>query len=200
MSYSTAIDEVLQEIEAFTIKTHPKSHMLSGALQGKFLEMISRMVAPEKILEVGTFTGFSALCLAKGLKPGGKLHTIEMREDDAAVARQFFAKAGMQEHIILHVEDAKECLMHLTETWDLVFLDADKVSYIEYYELILPRLRTGAWILADNVYFHGQVLDVPIRGKNAVAIHSFNEHVAQDPRTEQVILSIRDGLSIIRKI
>ena len=197
--FTDKLDAVLKEIEDFTIATHPKSHMLSGAVQGKFLEMISTMIKPSRVLEIGTFTGFSALCLAKGLAQDGQLHTIEMREEDAQTAMRFFDKSGMKEKIQLHIGNATEIIPSLNETWDLVFIDADKVSYIDYYELTLPRVKSGGWILADNVLFHGQVLHDEIVGKNPKAIHEFNEHVSRDERTEKVMLTIRDGLTLIRK-
>jgi spermidine synthase len=197
--FTDKLDAVLKEVEDFTLATHPKSHMLSGAVQGKFLEMISRMVNPSRVLEIGTFTGFSALCLAKGLSQDGVLHTIEMREEDAQTATRFFDKSGMKEKIQMHVGNASEIIPSLNETWDLVFIDADKLSYIDYYELTLPRVKSGGWILADNVLFHGQVLNDEIVGKNPKAIHAFNEHVSRDERTEKVILTIRDGLTLIRK-
>jgi len=196
---STAIDPLLNEVMRFTISHHPKSHMLSGALQGKLLEMLSRMIAPSRILEIGTFTGFSALCLAKGLTEGGLLHTIEMRDADADIAQSFFNQSPYNNQIQLHRGDAKNIIPSLTETWDLIFLDADKVSYIDYYELTLPHIRRGGWMLADNIFFHGDAIQQPPEGKNGKAIHDFNQHVAADTRTEQVVLSLRDGLTIIRK-
>jgi predicted O-methyltransferase YrrM len=198
--FSTAHDELLQQILEETYATHAHAHMLSGAVQGKFLQMISQMLTPAKVLEIGSFTGFSALCLAAGLQTNGRLHTIELREEDANVSKNNFAKSVYANQIILHVGNAKEIIPLLQETWDLIFIDADKPSYIEYYELTLPTLKKGGFILADNVLFHGQVLEENITGKNASAIHAFNEHVENDPRTEQVILSIRDGISLIRKI
>jgi predicted O-methyltransferase YrrM len=197
--YSDKLDNLLKEIVDFTVATHPKSHMLSGAVQGKFLEMVATMVKPSRVLEIGTFTGFSALCLAKGLAPDGILHTIEMREEDAQTAIRFFDKSGMKDKIKLHIGNATEIIPSLDESWDLVFIDADKVSYIDYYELTLPRVKSGGWILADNVLFHGQVLNEVIVGKNPKAIHAFNEHVSKDERTEKVMLTIRDGLTLIRK-
>ncbi len=197
--YTTALDEVTGEIEAYTLGNHPHAQMLSGHVQGKVLEMISRMIAPERILEIGTFTGFSALCLAKGLQPGGKLHTMELRSDDAQKARAYFKKAGEENKIELHVGNALEIIPELNETWDLVFIDADKVNYIAYYELTLPWIKKGGWILADNVLFHGEVLDENVKGKNAKAIQAFNEHVKNDDRVQQVMLTIRDGLLLIQK-
>ena len=197
--HTSLLDEVLNEIEEYTLANHPHAQMLSGHVQGKFLEMISCMIQPKKILEIGTFTGFSALCLAKGLQEGGILHTIEIREDDAAIAGKYFNKAGATNKIKLHLGDALHIIPVLNETWDLVFIDADKVSYIEYYELTLPMVKKGGWIVADNVLFHGQVLENPVTGKNAKAMIAFNDHIAADSRVEQVVLTVRDGLMIIRK-
>lgn len=198
--YTSPLDEVSAANEVHTRANHPHAHMHSGHVQGKFLEMISRMIKPVKILEIGTFTGFSALCLSKGLEAGGELHTIELREEDAANANGWFLKAGIEKMIKLHVGDAREIIPRLRETWDLVFIDADKVSYIDYYELTLPGLRSGGWILADNVLFHGEVLEDELKGKNARAIDAFNRHVSGDNRVEQVMLTIRDGLTLIRKL
>ena len=198
--FSTAHEELLQQVLVETNATHPHAHMVSGAVQGKFLQLISRMVNPLKVLEIGTFTGFSALCLAAGLQQDGEIHTIEIREEDAATAQQNFNKSSYKENIKLHIGDAKKIISTLEHNWDIVFIVADKVSYIDYYELTLPQLKQNGFILADNVLFHGQVLEENITGKNAIAIHAFNEHVAKDKRTEQVLLSVRDGISIIRKI
>ncbi|MFZ1453131.1 MAG: O-methyltransferase [Ferruginibacter sp.] len=196
---TTALDEVLKEIETYTLANHPHAQMLSGHVQGKVLEFFSKMIAPKRILEIGTFTGFSALCLAKGLTPDGKLITLELRKDDAATANDYFRKAGMETRIDLHVGDALEIIPALQENWDLVFIDADKVNYINYYELTLPWIKSGGWILADNVLFHGEVLEENIKGKNAKAIQAFNEHVKNDDRVEQAMLTIRDGLLLIQK-
>lgn len=197
--YTSVLDNVLQEIEDHTLTNHPHAHMLSGHVQGKVLELFSRMIAPERILEIGTFTGFSALCLAKGLTENGKLITLELRDEDARSAKQYFAKAGMEKRIDLHVGDALNIIPTLHESWDLVFIDADKVNYINYYELTLPSVKSGGWILADNVLFHGEVLEETVKGKNAKAIHNFNEHVKKDDRVERAMLTIRDGLFLIQK-
>ena len=192
-------DELIHAVGKATMDMHPHAHMLSGHVQGKFLEMISALLQPKRILEIGTFTGYSALCLAKGLQPGGLLHTIELREEDAAKAKKSFDGSDVKEKIILHIGDAKTILSTLKEDWDIVFIDADKTGYIEYYELILPFVKPNGLILADNVLFHGEVLKETITGKNARAIHSFNEHVKNDHRVEQVLLTVRDGLLQIRK-
>jgi caffeoyl-CoA O-methyltransferase len=197
--FSEPTDELLQEIEKYTLEKHAHANMLSGPLQGKFLEMISAIMMPEKILEIGTFTGYSALCLAKGLTENGELHTIELRPEDAKLSKSFFAKSSQHKQIILHEGNALDIIPKLNETWDLIFIDADKGNYINYYELTLPHLRKGGVILADNVLFHGEVLEDEIKGKNAIAIHAFNEHVAKDKRVQRVIMTVRDGLMLIRK-
>jgi predicted O-methyltransferase YrrM len=173
--------------------------MLSGHLQGNFLKFISNILQPKYVLEIGTFTGYSAICLANGIQQGGQLHTIELREPDAATANQNFAFAKMNNLITLHCGNALNIIPTLSYEWDVVFIDADKAGYIDYYELVLPRLSARGIIIADNVLFHGQVLQNPITGKNAKAIHAFNEHVANDNRVEQVMLTLRDGLLLIKK-
>ncbi|MDB5249319.1 MAG: O-methyltransferase [Segetibacter sp.] len=198
--FTSPEDSVLKQINEETVKEHPQAHMISGHIQGKFLSFISNIINPKYVLEIGTFTGYSAICLAEGLqKKGGELHTIELREEDAATALKNFKVAGKENLIILHVGNAKEIIPTLPYEWDLVFIDADKVGYVEYYELILPRLSEKGVIIADNVLFHGQVLDEPIKGKNAIAIDAFNKHVSNDSRVEQVMLTIRDGLLLIKK-
>ena len=197
---SSQQDFFLKQILDDTYAFHPHSHMVSGAVQGKFLQMISRMIKPLKVLEIGTFTGFSTLCLAEGLHKDGEIHSIEIREEDAVTAQKNFNRSIYKENIKLHVGDAKKIIPTFKHDWDLVFIDADKTSYIEYYELTLTHLNKNGFILADNVLFHGEVLSETISGKNAKAINSFNQHVANDPRTEQLILSIRDGISLIRKV
>ena len=181
------------------MQSHAQPHMMSGHLQGQFLEIISKLIRPKRILEIGTMVGYSSICLAKGLVEEGILHTIEMREQDAAIAKGNFIKAGLHEKIQVHVGDALEIIPKLNETWDLVFIDADKPGYIKYYELVKPRLRSGAVILADNVLFHGDVLQKEIKGKNAKAIHAFNEMLAADDEVEKIMLTLRDGLFLIRK-
>jgi caffeoyl-CoA O-methyltransferase len=198
-NYSTAENALLNQIADDTKAAHAQPHMLSGHLQGQFLEIISKLIQPKRILEIGTMVGYSSICLAKGLAADGVLHTIELREEDAAIARINFAKAGLQQKIQLHVGNAVEILPQMEETWDLVFMDADKTGYETYYRLVKPRLKKGGIILADNVLFHGDVLQEEIKGKNAKAIHAFNEMVAADDEVEKVMITMRDGLFLIRK-
>lgn len=198
-SFSSDEGALLQSVNAFTMQHHPHAHMLSGKVQGQFLSMISQLLQPKRILEVGTFTGYSALCLAQGLQKDGKLYTLELREEDAATARQYFNQSQYKDQLLLKLGNAKDIIPTLNETWDIVFIDADKTGYIDYYELILPNLRPNGLIIADNILFHGQVLEPEITGKNAKAIHAFNQHVRNDERVQQVLLTLRDGLSLIRK-
>ncbi len=196
---SSPVDSVLQNIEDDTYQHHADPHMLSGHLQGKVLEMISRMIGPRRILEIGTFTGYSALCLAKGLSSDGILHTIELREEDAFIARDYFNKAGLDEKIIVHTGNALHIVGALNETWDLVFIDADKPGYIDYFNLVFPHVRKNGFILADNIFFHGQVLQDDVKGKNAKAIVEFNQFIKDRSDIDKVALTIRDGLYLIRK-
>lgn len=198
--YTTQEDELLKKVSRFTLQNHPKHHMMSGHVQGKFLEMISCMIQPQRILEVGTFTGYSALCLAKGLTENGVLHTLELREDDAVTAKSFFDQSFLSEKIILHIGDALEIIGELDEVWDLVFIDADKENYINYFNLVLPKLRQHGFILADNTLFHGQVLEEEIKGKSAKAIQAFNDYLLTRTDVEIVMVPLRDGLSLIRKL
>jgi caffeoyl-CoA O-methyltransferase len=199
--YTSPEDELLHEVAQYTYtQREAQSQMLSGHLQGKLLEMIGCMVRPEKILEIGTFTGYSALCLAKGLQPNGKLHTLELREDDAAKAKSYFERSFYKEQIILHIGNALEIVGELGEQWDLVFIDADKENYINYFNLVFPHVKANGFILADNVLFHGQVLEAEVKGKNAIAIQAFNDFILSRNDVEKLMLPVRDGLYVIKKL
>ena len=198
--YSSPEDALLKEVNDYTMQNHPESVMLSGHLQGKVLEMISCMIQPRRILEIGTFTGYSGLCLAKGLAVDGLLHTIELREADAAKAKSFFARSSFADKIILHTGNAFDIIPELDEVWDLVFIDADKPAYIEYFNLVLPRLRKNGFILADNIFFHGQVLEEEVKGKSAKGIQAFNDFIKERKDIEKCVLTIRDGLYLLRKL
>lgn len=199
-NYTSPEDALLHEVAEYTYAHHQHSHMLSGHLQGKFLEMVSCMIRPRRILEIGTFTGYSALCLAKGLQPDGQLHTIELRDDDAARAKSYFDRSNYKEKIILHIGHALNIVGELDEQWDLVFLDADKENYSNYFQRVFPLVKSNGFILADNVLFHGQVLETPVRGKNAKAIQAFNDMILARTDVEMVMLPLRDGLYLIRKL
>lgn len=198
--FTSPEDEVLKLISNQTQEGRSQhAHMLSGHVQGKFLEIFSKIIRPQRILEIGTFTGYSAVCLAKGLAENGMLHTIELRPEDAQLSHNYFIKAGLADKIISHAGNALNIIPTLNEEWDLVFLDADKPGYISYFNLVLPKLKKGGIILADNVLFHGEVLQEELKGKNAIAIHAFNEHVKNCEEVEIVLLTVRDGLMLIRK-
>ncbi|HET9057258.1 MAG TPA: O-methyltransferase [Chitinophagaceae bacterium] len=198
--FTSAEDEIVKYISEQTHRLHQQhTHMLSGHVQGKFLELISKIAQPRRILEIGTFTGYSAVCLAKGLAQDGILHTIELRKEDAEQSRNNFIKAGFADKIISHTGNALDIIPTLAEEWDLVFIDADKPGYIEYFKLVLPRLKKGGIILADNVLFHGEVLQEKLKGKNALAIHAFNQYIKNIDEIEIVLLTVRDGLMLIRK-
>ncbi|MBS1639217.1 MAG: O-methyltransferase [Bacteroidetes bacterium] len=192
-------DDLLQQIQQQTLANHPHAHMLSSPVQGKILTFLSTILQPKYVLEIGTFTGYSALCLAKGLTANGELHTIELRNEDAQTAEKNFSFSAYRNQLILHTGNALEIIPALNYKWDLVFIDADKTGYIDYYEMILPRLSERGIIIADNVLFHGQIFEEPIKNKNAKAIVAFNNHVKEDARTEQVLLTARDGLLLIKK-
>jgi predicted O-methyltransferase YrrM len=198
-AYSNATPIYLKSLYEQTLATHEHGHLQSSWTQGGFLSFMSKMLAPTHILEIGSFTGFSALCLAEGLTSSGELHTIELRAEDAQKAKDAFDLSPRCKQLNMHVGDAKEIIPTLQKKWDLVFIDADKTSYIEYLIMVLPLLNEKGIIIVDNVLFHGEVLEDAVKGKSAKAIQAFNEYVLADPNTEQLILTIRDGLTLIRK-
>lgn len=193
-------DALLKEIADYTRRQHTDPQMISGHLQGKLLEMISCMIRPRRILEIGTFTGYSALCLAKGMTDDGKLHTIDIREEDVKQARVYFNRSEYAAKIISHDGNALEIIPQLNETWDLVFIDADKPAYIEYFNLILPQVRKNGFILADNIFFHGSVFEPETKNKSTKGIKAFNEFIKSRTDIEKIVLTIRDGLYLIKKL
>ena len=177
--------------------------MLSGHAQGRLLSMISHMVRPRRLLEIGAYTGYSALCLAEGLAPDGQLHTIEQNPELEARIRRYVAEAGRTDQIQLHLGPARQVLPTLAETWDLVFIDADKINNDAYYELVLPRVRPGGFLLIDNVLWSGKVLPSYFpkpADKDAHAVRAFNDKIQRDERVENVFLPLRDGLLLVRKL
>ena len=174
--------------------------MLSGKVQCKFLEMISLMLKPKRILEIGTFTGYSAICLAKGLEPDGKIYTIESNEELEGIINKYIKKINGGNTIELIIGDAPIEIPKLNETFDLVFIDADKEQYIEYYKLAKTKLASGGFILVDNVLWGGKVTNIKKQDKETLAIRAFNNFVKQDEDVEQVMIPLRDGLLLIRKL
>lgn len=193
-------EPILQELDRETHLKVPGARMLSGHLQGQVLALLSKMIQPERILEIGTFTGYSAICLANGLTENGKLITIELDDELEGLAQKYFIKAGLQQKIVQVIGPALEIIPSLSETFDLVFLDADKREYVEYYTLIFDRVRSGGYIIADNTLWNGKVLNEPSPGDDqTLGIIAFNEMIKNDSRVEKVILPLRDGMTVIRK-
>ncbi len=190
-------------LQALQRETHLKvlqPHMISGTVQGRLLAMLSKIINPTYILEIGTFTGYSMLCLAEGLTPHGQLHTIEVNDELEEIIRRHIRQASLEAHITLHIGQALEIIPTLSATFDLVFIDADKLAYPQYYELVLAKTRAGGSILIDNVLWKGKVLDLDThQDKKTKALHAFNQLVTQDTRVENVLLPLRDGLMWVRK-
>lgn len=177
-----------------------RPRMLSGHLQGRILKMFCRMLRPQRILEIGTYTGYATLCLAEGLSDDGLIHTLEINDEMEDFIQKYLSRSPDKEKIKLHFGDAMEIIPGLDETFDLVFIDADKRLYAEYYDLVFPKVRTGGLILADNTLWDGKVLEEPHSSdKQTVGILAFNEKIKQDTRIEKVILPLRDGLTMIWK-
>jgi predicted O-methyltransferase YrrM len=202
--HSSPESDVLKKITRSTHLEVINPRMLSGHVQGRVLSMISQMIQPKRILELGTFTGYSALCLAEGLSEDGKLITIEHNDEMEDAIRRNLALSPLGEKIELVIGDAKEILSTLntseTPLFDLVFIDADKKEYCDYLDLVLPLMRQGGWILADNTLWDGHIIDPAYdKDKQTVALRAFNDKVVQDEQLEKVILPLRDGLTIIRK-
>jgi len=197
--FSDATPAYLRPMYEQTLLSHPHAHLQSNWNQGGFLSFFSKLLAPQSILEIGTFTGFSTLCLAEGLTATGSIDTIEIRAEEANAARIHFDASAKGHQIVSHIGDAKDILPTLHKQWDLVFIDADKTGYIEYVNLVLPMLSDKGVIIADNVLFHGQVFEEKITGKNALAMHAFNEYILAHKDIEKIMLTIRDGLTLIRK-
>ena len=178
-----------------------RPRMLSGNLQGQFLKMICRMIGVRRVLEIGTYTGYAAISMAAGLEEGGVLHTIDVNDELEDFTRHYIEKSGLQERIVFHVGDACEIIPMLDEVFDLVFIDADKREYSEYYRLVFDKVRSGGMIVADDVLWDGKVADPQVKlDAQTKGILDFNEMVQADSRVENILLPIRHGLMVIRKV
>jgi predicted O-methyltransferase YrrM len=197
--FSTPADPVLENLYRQTHIRFINPNMVSGHLQGKFLEFISLMIRPENILEIGTFTGYSAICLSKGLRPNGKLITIELNDELTSFSHSFFCQAGADEKITQLTGRAQDIIPGLDLMFDLVFIDGDKREYIEYYKLIIDKVRPGGFIIADNVMWGGKVLEKESTDQQAIWIMNFNTMIRNQTIIEDVIIPLRDGLMLIRK-
>ena len=195
---TTGESEVLQELRRECEEHYEDKAMLSGFFQGRVLSMFSHMIMPKVVLEIGTYLGYSALCFAEGLAEGGKVITLDIQEDTNRVARSFVEKSTYAGKIEFHLGNAVDIIPTLPETFDLVFIDADKPNYSNYYNLVFNRVRPGGFIIADNVLWSGKVLHAE-KDENTQALHEFNKMVAVDKRVANVLLPIRDGLMAVRK-
>ena len=193
--FTSEESEVLRELREHCYAHYEDSSMLSGFFQGRVLAMLSRMIRPRVVLEIGTYLGYSALCLAEGLVDGGKVITLDVNEETNEVARTFVERTRYKDHVEFHLGNALEIIPNLPETFDIVFIDADKPNYSNYYNQVFGKLRTGGFIIADNVLWSGKVLAPD--DENAQALHDFNQMVLADERVSNVLLPIRDGLMII---
>ena len=191
--------ELLQELARETHLKILQPRMLSGAYQGRLLALLSKLIAPKHILEIGTYTGYSALCLAEGLQADGQIDTIDINEELTDMQRKYFEVSVYGKHIVQHLGNAAEIIPAIEGTFDFVFIDADKEQYPLYFDLIVDRVRSGGLIIADNVLWSGKVLE-PATDEATESLQSFNKKVAKDSRVETVILAVRDGLTLLRKI
>ena len=192
--------EILKDLNKETHLKVLNPRMLSGHIQGRFLSIITKLIKPKKILEIGTYTGYSAICMAEGLIEKGIIHTIDINEELVSIQNKYFAKSKCNNSIIQHVGDARNIIKSINEKFDLVFLDADKENYIEYYELVIEKVKKGGLIIADNVLWTGKVVE-PEKDDDQLTQYliDFNKMINEDDRVENIILPLRDGLNVILK-
>ncbi len=196
------IDPEPQNLARLNRDTHVNclyANMCSGHLQGRLLKMFTRMINPKRVLELGTFTGYSALCLAEGMNDDTELHTVEINDELQDFIEAHFAKSPLRDRIHLHIGDAPEVIPTLGGDWDLVFIDANKRNYVDYYKLVLPAVRPGGFIIADNTLWYGKVTDASAHDAQTAGILEFNDYVAADTTVEKVMIPLRDGLTVIYK-
>jgi caffeoyl-CoA O-methyltransferase len=200
-NHSQKEPELLKELNRETWTKVLQPRMLSGHLQGRTLSFLSKIVQPKAILEIGTYTGYSALCLAEGLADDGELHTIDKNEELESMIRSYFKRSGLEKKLHLHLGNAMEIIPALNKKWDMVFIDADKENYSNYFDLVIDNLRPGGLILADNVLWSGKVLhEADAKDEETKALQTFNKIVSTDARVEALLLPIRDGLMALRKV
>ncbi|NPA44390.1 MAG: O-methyltransferase [Chlorobi bacterium] len=193
-------DSVLEELNRETHLKILRPRMLSGHYQGKLIEFFSKMIKPKKILEIGTYTGYSTICWAKGLQKNGIIHTIDINDELEPIILKYFKKAKIENKVKLHFGDATKIIPEINEVFDIVFIDADKPNYLNYYNLVFDKIKKGGYIIADNVLWDGKVIqETDKKDESTKAIKEFNDFAHNDERVENIILNIRDGLMIIRK-
>jgi len=192
--------KVLNELNHETWEKVLIPRMLSGHIQGRVLSMLSHMINPKNILEIGTYTGYSAICLAEGLQKGGKIHTIDINEELELMVNSYIEKSKLKDTIINHIGNAIDIIPDLPETFDLVFIDADKTNYINYYDLVFDKVKTGGYIIADNVLWSGKVIEPKESlDQDTLSLIAYSKKVNDDNRVQNVLFPVRDGLMIVRK-
>jgi caffeoyl-CoA O-methyltransferase len=197
--HTTPETEVLSKLNRETNAKILMPQMLSGHIQGRILAMLSKLISPNRILEIGTYTGYAAICMAEGLKENGRLHTIDINEELEEMVHQYICAANMENKIVQHIGDAVQIIPELNESFDMVFIDADKANYSNYFDLVIDKVRKGGLIIADNVLWSGKVLEAR-KDKDTRAIVAFNKKVNEDNRVENLLLPVRDGLMLLRKV
>ncbi|MDO6738132.1 O-methyltransferase [Wenyingzhuangia sp. 2_MG-2023] len=201
VAHSQLEPKILQDLNTETWQTVLNPRMLSGAYQGRILSIIAKLIQPKTILEIGTYTGYSALCMCEGLQPSGVLHTIDKNEELYDLQRKYFNLSGYGDQISQHVGNAMDIIPNIDEKFDLVFVDADKANYANYFDLIIEKMNPGGVILSDNVLWSGKVVqEIDPKDVDTNAIDAYNKKINEDPRVETVLLPIRDGLTITRVI
>ena len=191
--------EILKRLRRETFQKTTQPHMISGYLQGRLLAIISQLMKPENILEIGTFTGYATLCLAEGLSENGKITTLDINEDLAYLPRKYFSESEFSSQIDFKIQDAKTFLQETDEVFDLVFIDADKENYVEYFNLIKPKIKSGSVVMFDNVLWYGKVLEDSPKQTSTKIIKELNDLVSKDQDFENLILPLRDGINLLRK-
>ena len=198
--YSQQEPEILQELNRETHLKILNPRMLSGFFQGRLLSIISKLIKPKKVLEIGTYTGYSAICIAEGMNKNGIIHTIDKNEELNTIQKKYFKKSGLENNIIQYNGCALDIIPKIEEKFDLIFIDADKENYINYFNLVIDKLNNNGVILADNVLWSGKVINSEDHDLTTNVLREFNKNVNNDNRVETILLPIRDGISIIRKI
>ncbi|WP_435525793.1 O-methyltransferase [Chryseobacterium indoltheticum] len=198
-NHASSEPEILKKLRRETFQKTTQPHMISGYQQGRLLTIISKMLNPKNVLEIGTFTGYATLCLTEGLSPEGKITTLDVNEDLAYLPRKYFSESKYSDQINFQIQDAKEFLRNTDEIFDLVFIDADKENYAEYFRLIKPKTKSGSVVLFDNVLWYGKVLEENPKQKSTQIIKELNDLVAKDDDFENLILPLRDGVNFLRR-
>lgn len=198
-THASSEPEILKKLRRETYQKTTQPHMISGYQQGRLLTIVSQMLRPKRILEIGTFTGYATLCLLEGLAENGKITTLDVNEDLAYLPEKYFAESGYADKIDFRLQDAKEFLRKTDEVFDLVFIDADKENYAEYFRLIKPRTKSGSVVIFDNVLWYGKVLEENPKQKSTRVIRELNDLIAKDDDFENLILPLRDGVNFLRR-